>query len=87
MPEKSGIVATLDDIDSRKINGKSLSSDISLSASDVGAYSRKESDEKFLPRSSNSSARVGALTVDNNNDWPGVTLQSSTGYSIGIEGT
>ena len=38
----SGLVAN-----SRKINGKPLSSDITLSASDIGAYAKAETDSKM----------------------------------------
>ncbi|WP_244866625.1 hypothetical protein [Photorhabdus heterorhabditis] len=34
---------------SRKINGKALNGDVSLSAGDVGAYPKGESDERYQP--------------------------------------
>ncbi|WP_387467872.1 phage tail protein [Photorhabdus sp. RM323S] len=62
---------------SRKVNGKVLSEDISLSAGDVGA----------LPISSALSARVGKLSVNNASNWPGIEFEAANKRIIGIEGT
>ncbi|OCA53962.1 phage tail protein [Photorhabdus namnaonensis] len=70
---------------SRKVNGKALSGDVSLNAGDVGSYSRQESDENFLRK--HGTAYVSFLHIDAKNKWPGMWLHSSDGYQIGIEGT
>ncbi|PHM48559.1 phage tail protein [Xenorhabdus miraniensis] len=72
---------------SRKINGKSLTDDINLTAHDVDAYSKSESDNKYLPYHSNAAAQVGALHINNNDLWPGMIFQSSDGHKVGIEGS
>ncbi|WP_407072881.1 tail fiber protein [Photorhabdus viridis] len=61
----------------RRINGKSLVGDISLSAGDVGA----------LPISSTLSAQTGTLRINNASNYPNIEFRASNKHFIGIEGT
>ncbi|CDH06082.1 hypothetical protein XBO1_2110085 [Xenorhabdus bovienii str. oregonense] len=56
-------------------------------AYDVGAYSRDESDNKYLPRYSQLTAEVGLLGINRGNDWPGLMFIAQNGHRIGIEGS
>nr|WP_243464987.1 phage tail protein [Photorhabdus temperata] len=62
---------------SRKVNGKALTGDISLSAGDVGA----------LPISSTLSAQTGTLRINNGSNWPNIEFRAANKHFIGIEGT
>ncbi|AWK42726.1 phage tail protein [Photorhabdus laumondii] len=62
---------------SRKINGKALSGDVSLNAGDVGA----------LPISSTLSAQTGTLRINNGSNWPNIEFRAANKHFIGIEGT
>lgn len=60
---------------SRKVNGKALSSDISLNASDIGAYTREEtdnylSDVKTLANTANQNANTRLSKDQNGADIP-----------------
>ncbi|PQQ41478.1 hypothetical protein C6H65_09060, partial [Photorhabdus luminescens] len=62
---------------SRKINGKVLTGDVSLNAGDVGA----------LPISSTLSAQTGTLRINNGSNWPNIEFRAANKHFIGIEGT
>ncbi|AWK41768.1 hypothetical protein GPY51_04480 [Photorhabdus laumondii subsp. laumondii] len=49
----------------RKVNGKVLSSDINLTAGDVGSYDKSESDEKYQPRGNYGSRNTASLRTTN----------------------
>lgn len=52
------------------------------------SYTKDESDDKFLPITSNKDATVGKLTLKNEHEYPGIVYEvSSTGNRCGIEGT
>uniref|UniRef100_UPI0036DB9B18 gp53-like domain-containing protein n=1 Tax=Photorhabdus sp. RM322S TaxID=3342825 RepID=UPI0036DB9B18 len=72
---------------SRKINGKELTGDIILSAGDVGAYTRAESDNTFLRISSDKTATVGSLLIDSKTSFPELRFKSKDGYVVGINGS
>ncbi|MEK9495024.1 phage tail protein, partial [Photorhabdus sp. P32] len=62
---------------SRKINGKTLTGDVSLSAGDVRA----------LPISSNLNVQTGTLRINNASNWPNLEFAATNGHIIGLEGT
>ncbi|MCC8465543.1 MULTISPECIES: hypothetical protein [Photorhabdus] len=72
---------------SRKINGKLLTGDISLNAGDVGSYAKSESDNTFLRISSNKTATVGSLLIDSKTPFPKLRFKSKDGYILGINGS
>lgn len=72
---------------SRKINGKPLTGDISLNAGDVGSYAKSESDNTFLRISSNKTATVGSLLIDSKTPFPKLRFKSKDGYILGINGS
>lgn len=52
------------------------------------SYTKDESDDKFLPITSNKDATVGKLTLKTEHEYPGIVYEvSSTGNKCGIEGT
>ncbi|AXG44990.1 MULTISPECIES: phage tail protein [Photorhabdus] len=71
----------------RKINGKALTGDLSLSAEDVGAYTRAKNDNTFLRISSDKSATVGSLLIDSKTPFPELRFKSKDGYVVGINGS
>ncbi|WP_434461785.1 gp53-like domain-containing protein [Xenorhabdus bovienii] len=56
-------------------------------AADVGAYSRNEADDKYLPRYSKLDTQVGSLSINNGSNWPGLVYVAENGHRIGIEGS
>lgn len=53
---------------SRKINGMDLTADRSITAAQVGAYSKTESDARYQPKGSSSGITLGALETTRS-DW------------------
>ncbi|WP_275350280.1 gp53-like domain-containing protein [Xenorhabdus bovienii] len=56
-------------------------------AADVGAYSKNEADDKYLPRYSKLDTQVGLLSINNGSNWPGLVYVAENGHRIGIEGS
>ncbi|WP_275390287.1 tail fiber protein [Xenorhabdus bovienii] len=56
-------------------------------AADVGAYSKNEVDDKYLPRYSKLDTQVGPLSINNGSNWPGLVYVAENGHRIGIEGS
>ena len=72
---------------SRKINGKSLSSDITLSASDVGASAEGHTHSNYVNQKAFSNVKVGSTTIAADTTTDTLEIAAGTGISVSPDAT